>query len=263
MTDFSIYHVNAFTTTAFTGNPAAVVPLNFWLDDATLQLIAAQNNLSETSFFVKTLSGFNIRWFTPKVEVKLCGHATLAAAYVIFEELGYNSDTIIFESKSGELSVSKSGNKLFLDFPAASFEIVPEANDLVFAIGATPEYIFKAEDDYMLVFESKSQIEEISPDFGLLTNVKARGIIVTAISDEENIDFVSRFFGPASGVNEDPVTGSAHTKLIPYWAKRLSKNKMVAKQISKRGGLLFCELKGERVSIGGEAQLYLKGKIWV
>ncbi len=263
MTELPIYHVNAFVNGAFTGNPAAVVPLNFWLPEEAMQTIAFQNNLSETAFFVRTNEGFHIRWFTPTIEVDLCGHATLAAAYIIFEELKYSDSEILLDSKSGILKVEKSNNLYYLDFPTAQFEKCEASLELIEAIGAKPTNTYKAKDDYMMVYDNQEVIEKVSPSFSLLKNVQARGVIITSKSSDQRFDFASRFFGPASGVDEDPVTGSAHTKLIPFWANFLGKNELIAKQVSKRGGLLYCELKGERVKIGGSASLYLIGKIFV
>ncbi|MFD2532913.1 PhzF family phenazine biosynthesis protein [Gracilimonas halophila] len=256
-----IYQVDAFTSELFAGNPAAVVPLDEWLSDEQMQNIAAENNLSETAFFVKEGESYRLRWFTPTVEVDLCGHATLATAHVLFEELGYPEDELVFKTRSGLLNVGKSGNRLLMNFPADHMEKV-EAPDVMFqalGIPKTPE-VYKS-DDYMVVLNSEEEVAALNPDIKMLSEVEARGIIVTAPGDE--VDFVSRFFAPQSGVDEDPVTGSAHTKSTPYWSKKLSKDRLNARQISKRGGDLICEMKGDRVEISGFAITYLKGEITV
>ncbi len=259
MTSLKIYHVNAFASNPFSGNPAAVIPLDFWLSDAIMQQIAAQNNLSETAFFVKTSDGFHIRWFTPNVEVNLCGHATLASAYVIFEILGFQGESIVFESKSGPLYVSRCNQDFYLNFPAVISEEVKNLEGIVDAMNASPVQIFRAGDDVLLIFKNETEVSSLHPDFGLLTKIDARGVIVSSISDK--YDFVCRFFGPKVGINEDPVTGSAFTKLIPYWSAILGKTKMEACQISQRRGDVSCELLGDRVLIGGKANLYLQGEI--
>lgn len=259
MTSLKIYHVNAFSANPFSGNPAAVIPLDFWLSDAIMQQIAAQNNLSETAFFVKTSEGFHIRWFTPNVEVNLCGHATLASAYVIFEILGFQGETLVFESKSGQLSVSRTNEDFYLNFPAVISEEVKSLEGLEQAMNATPVQIFRAGDDVLIIFENETQVSSLNPDFGLLSKIDARGIIASSRSDK--YDFICRFFGPKVGVNEDPVTGSAFTKLIPYWSTVLGKVEMNACQISKRRGDVSCELLDGRVLIGGKANLYLQGEI--
>jgi PhzF family phenazine biosynthesis protein len=259
MTTLKIFHVNAFATGAFSGNPAAVVPLDFWLSESLMQQIAAQNNLSETAFFVKIADGFHIRWFTPAVEVNLCGHATLASAYVIFELLGFSGKTITFDSKSGPLYVSRSEDELFLNFPAVVSEEIHIFEGIELALGSTPTRILKAADDVLLIFDMEDIVANLNPDFVLLSKINARGIIVSSLSN--SYDFVCRFFGPKVGVNEDPVTGSAFTKLIPYWANVLGKTEMNACQISNRRGDVSCQLLGDRVLIGGKANLYLQGEI--
>ena len=261
MISLKIYHVNAFSETAFGGNPAAVVPLEFWLSDEIMQQIAFQNNLSETAFFVKTSSGYQIRWFTPKVEVNLCGHATLASSYVLFEILKIEEKTLVFDSKSGPLYVTKQNDTIFLDFPAVEFEEVEPNLEIQTGLKLKPLATFKAIDDYMLVFESESDVLNADPDFGILAKTNARGIIVTAPSN--NFDFVCRFFAPRVGINEDPVTGSAFTKLIPYWSKKLNKTIMNACQVSERKGFVNCEYKNDRVLIGGKPNLYLVGEIFI
>ncbi|HCY41681.1 MAG TPA: isomerase [Prolixibacteraceae bacterium] len=256
-----IYQADAFASSLFRGNPAAVVPLKEWLTDETMQQIAAENNLSETAFFIPEGDHFHIRWFTPKAEVQLCGHATLAAAHVLFNELSFAGEQIVFNSQSGILTVKKVGDKLQLDFPADfahAVEAVPVFSE---AFGIHPLATFKGRTDYLLLFDSEETIRNFQPDIPLLLTTDARGIIVTAKGNE--VDFVSRFFAPAVGVNEDPVTGSAHITLIPYWAKRLNKNEMTALQLSARGGQLWCTLSGDRVLIAGKAVTYLRGEIEV
>jgi PhzF family phenazine biosynthesis protein len=254
-----IFQADAFASERFRGNPAAVVPLTQWLADETMQKIALENNLSETAFFIPEGDHFHIRWFTPKAEVRLCGHATLATAHILFNELGYEGNSIDFESKSGILTVRKTRNKLQLNFPADfATEVVP-APIFSDVFGANPLATFKGRTDYLLLFDSEATIRNLQPDIQLLLSTDARGIMVTAPGDE--VDFVSRFFAPAVGVNEDPVTGSAHTTMIPFWAKRLGKNDLTAKQLSARGGELWCTLSGDRVLIAGNAVTYLKGEI--
>ncbi len=259
MTTLKIFHVNSFATSAFSGNPAAVVPLDFWLSESLMQHIAAQNNLSETAFFVKTADGFHIRWFTPMVEVNLCGHATLASAYVIFELLGFSGKFITFDSKSGPLYVSRVENEFFLNFPAVLSEEIQVLEGIESALGSTPTNILKAGDDLLLIFNDEETVANLKPDFTLLSKIDARGIIVSSLSI--SYDFVCRFFGPKVGINEDPVTGSAFTKLIPYWADILHKTEMNACQVSQRRGDVSCKLLSDRVLIGGSANLYLQGEI--
>ncbi len=258
-----IYQVDAFTDKLFGGNPAAVVPLKSWISDELMQQIATENNLSETVYYVKTENRYHIRWFTPVVEVNLCGHATLAAAYVIFKIEKYPNEIIEFDSKSGILKVRKDGNWFELDFPSQKIESAETPEGLIEGIGKKPIEIYRAVEDYMLVYKSQKDIEDLTPDFGILKKVKARGIITTAKAKSKRIDFVSRFFAPASGIDEDPVTGSAHTKLVPYWAEKLGKTELVANQIHQRIGYLKCKLTGNRVLIAGKGKLYLKGKIMV
>ena len=253
-----IYQVDAFTNEMFSGNPAAVCPLEKWLDENTMQNIAAENNLSETAFYVKKGTGFEIRWFTPRIEIDLAGHPTLATAHVIFNHLDFQGEEITFFSKKGELWVKKIYDIIRLDFPASEIEKVKPQDDLIEGIGATPKEVYKSR-DYMAVFDKESDILSIKPDFQTLEKLDCMGIIVTAKGDRS--DFVSRFFAPKGGINEDPVTGSAHTTLIPYWSKRLNKTKLHAFQVSERGGELFCEFHGHRVYIGGRAVTYMTGEI--
>jgi PhzF family phenazine biosynthesis protein len=261
MKTYPIYEINAFSEKAFGGNPAAVMPLEEWLPDEILHKLAEQNNLSETAFFVPTSDGFHIRWFTPKVEVDLCGHATLATAYYLFNIKGIEKEEIHFESRSGILTVFKQKDKIYLDFPAAEISPCEPIFEMESGLKKSPIAWFKGKTDYLLVFDSEETILSLNPDFEKLKSLEARGIIVTAESSKFNVDFVSRFFAPRVGINEDPVTGSAHTNLIPYWATELGKSKLEALQVSARGGQLSCELKGNRVLIGGFANLYLKGEV--
>lgn len=259
--NLTIYQIDAFTKEVFKGNPAAVVPLENWIDADLMQKIALENNLAETAFFVKNTDVYEIRWFTPVYEIDLCGHATLASAFVIFEILKTEENFVKFHShKSGELSVEKNGDVLTLDFPSRPVSLVEMPNGLAEALGKAPKEIFKAR-DYFLVYENEQEIADLKPNFSKLLEVGGHGFIVTAKG--ETADFVSRFFAPEVGVPEDPVTGSAHCNLIPFWAERLGKNELFARQISARGGELFCELRSDRVKIGGNAVLYLKGEITV
>ncbi len=254
-----IYQVDAFTGKVFRGNPAAVCPLESWLEDTILQNIALENNLSETAFFVRKEDHFEIRWFTPKVEVNLCGHATLASAHVIFQHLGFEKEEIHFQSKSGLLKVYKKGESLVLDFPTAKVTSAIIKKELSKALGKIPVAVYKSGQKLLALYEDEKTIAAIQPDFEKLKLVDFMGVIVTAPSDR--VDFVSRFFAPAVGINEDPVTGSAHTLLIPFWAERLGREKLKALQISSRVGELDCELKGDRVLIGGQAVTYMVGEI--
>jgi len=256
-----LYQVDAFASKPFEGNPAAVCPLDEWLSDAVLQKIAMENNLSETAFFVRDNLSYHLRWFTPQTEVDLCGHATLASAHVLFEHRGYEKEEILFNTNSGELRVRKEKDLLIMDFPAAYGDKVKTTPPILTeALGIVFEALFKA-DDYMLVVEHEQQIRELTPNFLLLKEIPSRGFIVTAPGDDAKIDFVSRFFAPAVGINEDPVTGSAHTMMTPYWADRLGKKDLSARQISSRGGNIWCSMDGVRVKIAGHAITYLQGSI--
>ncbi len=255
-----IYQVDAFTDKLFGGNPAAVCPLEDWLDPAIMQKIAAENNLSETAFFTKKKKLFELRWFTPKIEVDLCGHATLASAHVIFNYLGFDEKQITFSSVSGELGVTRANNRLVLDFPATPPSPMATHEGLIQGLGMRPKEVHKSR-DYLALFESEADILSLKPNFDILGKLDCIGIIVTAKG--KNSDFVSRFFAPAVGINEDPVTGSAHTTLIPFWAERLKKNVLHAFQLSERKGELFCELADSRVKIGGNAVTFFIGEITI
>jgi len=262
MNKIKIYQVDAFAATLFTGNPAAVCVLDKWLSNEILQSIAAENNLAETAFVVPGIDDFEIRWFTPAVEVDLCGHATLAAAYIYFNHLGYNKSTITFHSpRSGNLNVTQLNENLMLDFPADFLLPSDYVDQIKNCIGIMPKEVLKGKTDYMAILESEEDIIEVIPNFNEIAKLNARGLIITAKGNK--IDFVSRFFAPQSGINEDPVTGSAHTSLIPYWAGKLGKNNMIARQLSKRGGELICKHNGNRSSIGGKAKLYMLGEIFI
>lgn len=254
----SIFQIDAFAENIFEGNPAAVVPLEAWLPDDVLQSIAQENNLSETAYFIKDAQNYHIRWFTPTVEVDLCGHATLAAAHVIFEILNLQKDKVVFHSKSGALKVTKKGDLIELDFPVSVIEKCEVPSEITRAFGKEPREVWKA-DDYIAVYESEADILSLSPDLSILSELECRGVIAT--SRGEKTDFVSRFFAPRYGINEDPVTGSAHCELMPYWVKVLGKEKLSAAQLSKRGGKLQCELIDNRVLIAGKAVTYLEGSI--
>jgi PhzF family phenazine biosynthesis protein len=256
-----IFQVDAFTNETFKGNPAAVCPLDTWLPDELMQQIAAENNLSETAFFVKKGNFFEIRWFTPTVEVDLCGHATLASAHVLFNHLGYKSDIIFLQSKSGELRVKKSKDMLWLDFPAGFCEKASIPSKLHEAVSVQAIEAWAARDYLMAVYETEEIIQSMKPDFNLLKQLSYHALIVTAKGNA--VDFVSRMFAPAIGIDEDPVTGSAHTVLTPYWSQKLKTVHLSARQISERGGELQCILSGDRVEIGGQAVTYLVGEIIV
>ncbi len=255
-----IYQVDAFTDQLFGGNPAAVCPLDHWLSDDLLQQIAAENNLSETAFVKKGDHNFQIRWFTPLAEVELCGHATLAAAHVLFNHLHFKGNRLVFESiYSGILEVTRTKDWLTLNFPIDPVAPALPPEHLFEALGKRPLEFWKGKTDYLLYYLSQEDIEEIAPDFGKLKKIEARGIIITAPGYD--CDFVSRFFAPRVGVNEDPVTGSAHTSLVPFWARRMDKTKFEARQLSARGGYLACQLAEDRVLISGQAVTYLTGTI--
>ncbi|MBK0379089.1 PhzF family phenazine biosynthesis protein [Mucilaginibacter segetis] len=257
-----IYQADAFTNELFGGNPAAVCPLTEWLPDEVMQKIALENNLAETAFFVKTEAGYLLRWFTPELEIDLCGHATLASAHILFTELGYAEDTVYFETvKAGTLVVKRDGDKYAMDFPSRPPVPSETPAGLIEALGGIEPAIVLRSRDYMLVYESEDMVVNIKPDYFALAKIDSLGIIITAPG--KNADFVSRFFAPAAGVPEDPVTGSAHCNLIPYWAAQLGKNDLHAYQLSSRKGELWCKLKGDRVIMAGKAVTYLKGQIHI
>jgi predicted PhzF superfamily epimerase YddE/YHI9 len=254
-----LYQVDAFADRPFTGNPAAVCPLVSWLPPKTMQAIAAENNLSETAFLVAEGAAWRLRWFTPTVEVDLCGHATLAAAYVIFTVLAPERQRVVFRTETaGDLAVTRQGELLALDFPAWPPEPCPAPPGLGPALGREPAAVLAAR-DYLAVYDTADEVASLTPDFLALAKL-GRSVIATA-PGSAGIDFVSRFFAPALGVDEDPVTGSAHCTSIPYWAGRLGRSKLQARQLSHRGGSLGCELRGERVAIGGRVIPYLTGAI--
>ncbi|MQX53495.1 PhzF family phenazine biosynthesis protein [Alcanivorax sediminis] len=253
-----LYQVDAFTSSLFGGNPAAVVPLDGWLDDCLLQNIALENNLSETAFIVPDEQGYALRWFTPTVEVDLCGHATLAAAWVVFNALGFPGERVRFSSASGPLFVSRDGNRLTLDFPARPGTPILDRQPLEAALGIQIATALQARDTLVLL-DSAEQVSNFQPDLHAIAQLDTFAVMITAPGDD--CDFVSRFFAPAKGVPEDPVTGSAHCTLVPFWAERLGKTQLHARQVSARGGELFCALNGDRVSLSGDACCYLKGEL--
>jgi PhzF family phenazine biosynthesis protein len=251
------FEVDAFASKLFRGNPAGICPLARWLDDALMQNIAAENNLAETAFFVPRGNDYDLRWFSPTIEIDLCGHATLASAFILFSELDFRGEAIHFHTKSGRLTVSRNNHVLTLDFPSRPPGPCTVPDALAKGLGKRPVEILKAR-DYFCIFDNAEAVRALQPDFGVLESLDEK-VIVTAPGTD--CDFVSRFFAPTTGVNEDPVTGSAHCTLIPYWSKRLGKKKLSARQLSKRGGELFCEDVGERVGIGGYAVLYSRGEL--
>ncbi len=254
-----IYQVDAFSSRPFSGNPAAICPLERWLPNATLQAIAAENNLSETAYYVRDGADYHLRWFTPAVEVDLCGHATLAAAYVIWS-IRRESDAarLRFQSRSGELAVDREGDLYALDFPALAPAECAVDPGLFAALGAQPQLVLGAR-DYLCVFHSKEQVRALAPDMQKLAAIDRFAVIATAPGHD--CDFVSRFFAPAQGVPEDPVTGSAHCTLTPYWSRRLGRKKLFARQVSRRGGEIWCEDRGKRIRLAGHAVKFLEGEI--
>ena len=253
-----IYQVDAFTGELFKGNPAAVCPLEQWIEDDLMQNIAMENNLSETAFFVKKGEGYDLRWFTPKGEVDLCGHATLASAYVIFNYLDKEMASIVFYTKSGILEVTREKNLLAMVFPSREGKPSEVPEMMVKGLGKRPKEVYLSR-DYMAIFEREEDIRDLKLDMGALRQLEGLGVIATARG--EKVDFVSRFFAPKAGVDEDPVTGSSHCTLIPYWRRILGKDELVALQLSERGGKLFCAYMGEKVKISGEAVTYFTGYI--
>ncbi len=254
-----IFQIDVFTKKIFEGNPAAVCPLDHWPDDTLLQAIAAENNLSETAFFVPEKDYFELRWFTPVTEVDLCGHATMASAFVIFTELDPSLSKVTFKTKSGDLFVTKETDSLKMSLPAIPAAECPTPELLIEGLGQSPSKVYCAY-NYLAVYDTEQDIRNLQPNFGVLKRLERHGIIVTAPGND--VDFVSRFFAPKEGINEDPVTGSAHSTLTPYWAARTGKKVFQAKQISKRGGYLKCELSGTRVLISGNAVKFMQGELF-
>jgi PhzF family phenazine biosynthesis protein len=257
----TLYQVDAFTDKLFGGNPAAVIPLKKWIPDQLMQQLAMENNLSETVFFVPSkdkTADYNIRWFTPGLEINLCGHATLASAYVIFKLLKAKKNQVVFSSKSGLLTVTKKKEQLLMDFPSWKPERIDDYPPELLTSLSSPEIagIYKNR-EYLVELMNEDAVKKCNPDFSLIRKVD-KMVIITAPGKE--VDFVSRFFAPNSGIDEDPVTGSAHSQLIPFWSEKLGKKKMTAKQLSKRGGDIYCEQKGERVIMGGRCVFYMKGE---
>jgi PhzF family phenazine biosynthesis protein len=257
----SFYQVDTFTNELFKGNPAAICVLEHWLGEKVLQNIAAENNLSETAFLVQKNQTYDIRWFTPTVEVDLCGHATLGSAFVIFNYLDKSSNKISFNSKSGELIALREKDFITLDFPTILGQPCNAMERIASALDLQPLEVFKGSMDYMAVLESEEGVRQCRPNLNLIKDLDARGLVVTARG--EKADFVSRWFGPQVGVKEDPVTGSAHCMLAPYWAKKLNKTKLQAEQLSLRAGKIHCQVNGEHVLLSGEAVLYLQGLITI
>lgn len=255
-----VYQVDAFTDTLFRGNPAAVCPLaDAWLPDSLMQDIARENNLAETAFYILKDGEYSIRWFTPATEVDLCGHATLAAAHVLFRHEGFQKDIVSFSSKSGVLTVAKNGNGLALNFPSDRIKESKHEEMFDRCFGAKPREVYKGISDYLFIFDNEAFIRNMEPDLGAIAELDSRGIIASAKGDE--VDFVSRCFFPLLGIDEDPVTGSAHTTLVPYWSKALSKKSLEALQASKRGGRLSCRDLGDRTEIAGQAVTFLIGEM--
>ena len=262
MMKIETYQVDAFAEQVFTGNPAAVCMLPEWIKDELMQGIAEENNLAETAFLVPNEEVYEIRWFTPTIEVDLCGHATLASAFILFEFFEKEKEVIEFHSpRSGPLRVFKNGEDLFLDFPTDTIEQVEYVPEIEQGIGIRPLEVYKGKTDYIAVLGSEKEVKELTPNFGVIAKLQARGLIVTAKG--EQVDCVSRFFAPQSGVDEDHVTGSAHTSLTPLWSHKLEKDKLTALQLSRRGGMLKLEDKRDRCFIGGAAKLFLKGEIYL
>ena len=256
-----LYQVDAFVMGPFSGNPAAVCPLDAWLDDDTMQNIAAENNLAETAFIVAREGSYDLRWFTPTVEVDLCGHATLAAGYAVLNHLQPDLDSVSFETMSGKLIVTRDGERLSMDFPARAPTPVPVSDELSDALGKVPSEAHLSR-DILAVYDDEESVRRLSPDQAKLAVLEEGfGVIATARGD--TVDFVSRFFVPKGGIAEDPVTGSAHCTLVPFWAERLGRSRLIARQVSPRGGELHCEHRGERVIMSGKCALFLTGSIYL
>ncbi len=257
-----LYVVDAFADVPFAGNPAAVCLLRAWPEERWLRLVAREMNLAETAFLVQSPRGFELRWFTPKLEVDLCGHATLAAAHVIWQQgLAADSKPIHFHTRSGLLQAAKAGDDIELDFPLTPVEPTTVPPGLVEALGVTPKYVGKSQFDFLLEVESEAALREVRPDFRVLARIAARGVIVTSRSEAPRFDFVSRFFAPACGIDEDPVTGSAHCSLADFWRKRLAKNDFVAFQASERGGVVRVRVAGDRAILAGQAVTVTRGEL--
>jgi len=256
-----IYQVDAFTSTRFAGNPAAVIPLDAFLPDTTLQAIAAENNLAETAYLVPSNGDYQLRWFTPGTEVPLCGHATLASAAVVMERLEPARTQVVFHSASGPLTVRKNGAGYLMDFPSRPSQPIPSPPGLAEAVGATPLVVTENDFNYLALLENEETLRHVAPDMAALIRIGKPGLIVTAPSSDPQYDFVSRYFAPIKGIPEDPVTGSAHCVLAPFWAKRLGKTDFTAFQASPRGGKVLCRLRGDRTELEGECVFYLEGQV--
>jgi PhzF family phenazine biosynthesis protein len=263
--DLSIFQVDAFASKVFAGNPAAICPLEQWLQDEALQAIAAENNLSETAFFVPEDGNYALRWFTPQCEVDLCGHATLASGFVLLNILAPQSSAVRFKTRSGVLTVSRDRDRISMDFPALPpWECKNPPDDLARGLSQRDRSeglsaVFQTKNNYFVVYENEKQVRNTAPNFEILKKLHPFGVCITASG--EHADFVSRYFAPGYGIPEDPVTGSTHSSLVPYWSERLNKDKFHARQLSKRTGDLWCEARGERVILKGHAVLYLTGSI--
>lgn len=261
MTQLKLFQIDAFASMVFRGNPAAVCPLERWLEDDLMQAIAAENNLAETAFFVSRNDSYALRWFTPRYEVDLCGHATLASAFVIFTVLDPSRDSVRFETRSGPLWVRRNGDLLEMDFPLAhSVSCDEPPADLLRGLGRSPRAVLVTNDNYIAVYDTEDDVRALRPDLVPLEDLHPRGVVVTAPGTD--VDFVSRYFAPSYGIPEDPATGSTHCALVPYWADRLHKGRLHARQVSQRGGEVLCEVRGDRVALSGQAVLYLEGDIY-
>ena len=257
---YKIFQVDAFATRRFSGNPAAVVSMKAFPDDATMLAVAAENNLSETAFLVRDGADYRLRWFTPKVEVPLCGHATLASAAVVMERLEHGRDQVIFHTASGALTVRRANGNYVMNFPARTSDFVEAPAGLAEALGAVPAEVYVNAFNYLAVLESAQILRVLSPNMSAIARMDRPGVIVTAPGDGA-YDFISRYFAPAKGVPEDPVTGAAHCMLAPYWAKRLDKTALTAFQASRRGGKVICGMLGDRVELEGGCVFFLEGEV--
>ncbi len=256
-----LYVVDAFTRKVFGGNPAAVCPLEAWPEDALMRQVAMENNLSETAFFAAEGDGYRLRWFTPAVEIDLCGHATLASAFVIFNYLDLAADSVTFKTLSGALVARREGERIALDFPARPAAPADAPADLLDGLGARPREVLRSSVDYMAVYETEDEVRSLRPDMALISKVEARGVIATAPGRDS--DCASRYFAPRVGVAEDPVTGAAHCTVVPYWAAKLGRRDIRARQVSARGGELFCQDQGERIRLAGHAARYSEGFLYL